>query len=545
MSIIKTLVSFVVVTAVLLLITIFSPKYNEISKDSLSSILKNIKYTEGMDLKDINNTIDFIPTDAVLSYKDKIVTSNMGQEDSQEKRFVEGEKNISNLTKSVQEGDLIINYRDVNEGLKYVPYIVAVLGGLFTGLGIFFMERSIKKDEDMTSYLKGEIQRLEMLNQGYELREKEFNKKIEKSIPTTLDEAQKLLKTVLKEKEVMINQIETLENSEDKLNKNIDRLKSHLSEAESKAKELQAEVDKVERQDKLVKELKARHEKNKNEIKEAKSRIEELEKVNPEKLQAEIGTLKEKVSELTEKYNQSKEQVKELSKIDTEKLISENQSFKDKITELKGTIAQHEETLKSGNISDLVKEKQEKEEYKKEAKELKAQLDDALNSLQSTDAGKIKKENIELENTNKQLNNELNQVKRDLQRHLDGDSMKVDNLRNELIEKNKEFEVVRSELEEALVKIKSLENSKDSSPKSETVKVVADSELSDKIKHLEHELEKSNTMSERFKRERDEKIKNFEELNEAFKNTNLIINQKEQEINNMRNQIQALELKNV
>lgn len=544
MSIIKTLISLVVVTTILLLITIFSPKYNEINKESLSSILKNIKYTEGIDLKDINNTIDFIPTDAVLSYKDKIITSNMGKDGSQEKRFVEGEKHITNLTKSVQEGDLIINYRDVNESLKYIPYLVAVLGGLFTALGIFFMERTIKKDEDMTSYLKGEIQRLEMLNQGYELREKDFNRKIEKSVPTTLDEAQKLLKTIFKEKEVMLTQIETLENSEEKLNKNIERLKSHLSDAESKAKELQSEVDKVERQDKLVKELKARHEKNKNEIREAKTRIEELEKINPEKLQSEINTLKDKVSEITEKYNQAKEQVKELSKVDSEKLISENQSFKDKISELKQIVSQHEETLKSGNISDLVKEKQEKEEYKKEAKELKAQLDDALNSLESTDAGKIKRENIELENTNKQLTSELNQVKRDLQKHIDGDSMKVDNLRNELIEKNKEFEVVRSELEDALVKIKALENSKSPLPQSEIVKVVSDSELNDKIKHLEHELEKSNTMSERFKRERDEKIKNFEELNEAFKNTNLIINQKEQELISMQQKIKELDVKN-
>ena len=98
MSIIKTLIAFVVTTAVLLLITIFSPQYNEINKESLSAILKNINYSEGMDLKDINSTIDFIPTNATLSYKEKVITSNIDKK-SQDSRFIEGEKNISNLTK--------------------------------------------------------------------------------------------------------------------------------------------------------------------------------------------------------------------------------------------------------------------------------------------------------------------------------------------------------------------------------------------------------------------------------------------------------------
>lgn len=544
MNIIKTLLIFIATTAVLLLITIFSPQYNEINKESLSSILKNINYSEGMDLKDINNIIDFIPTNATLSYKEKIITSNIDKK-SQDTRFIEGEKSISNLTKSVQVGDLTVNYRDVSDTFKYIPHLVAILGGLFTGLAIFVMERINKRDEDITSYLKGEIQRLEMLNQGYELREKDFNRRVEKNIPTNLDEAQKLLKTIFKEKEVMVNQIETLEASEDKLNKTIDRTKSHLSDAEAKVKELQSEVDKVARQDKLVTELKARHEKNKNEIKEAKARISELEKINPEKLEAEIQSLKDKLSEVNEKYNSSKEEIKELNKFDGEKLTADNQNLKDKIKEMNKIIEQHEETLKSGNVADLVKEKQEKEEYKKEVKELKIQLEDVINSLDSTDAGKMKKENIELENTNKQLTQELNQVKRDLQKFSDSDSMKVDNFRNQLIEKNKEFEVVRSDLEDALSKIKELEKAQaeNITPVKEVIKVNDDS-LLEKITKLESDLEKSNMISDRLKKERDEKIKNFEELNDAFKNTNLMINKKDQEISMMEKKIQELESKN-
>lgn len=545
MGIIKSLVVFIVIGLILLLITIFSPSYYDINKDSLTSILNNIKYSEGdTDLKDINNTLDFIPTDAVLSYKDKIVSSNIDKA-SQEKRTSEGEKNITKLTKSVQANDLIINYKDINSNFKYIPHLVAILGGLFTGLGIFFMDRTAKKEEDITNYLKGEVQRLELLNQGYELREKEFNRKIEKNIPSNLDEAQKLLKTIFKEKEVMLNQIDALETSEDKLNKALERTKTHLSESEAKAKDLQAQLDKIERQDKLIVELKARYEKNKNEIREYKDRIAVLEKVDPEKFENEIKSLKDKVSEVNEKYNQSQDQIKELSKYDGEKLTSDNNTLKSKIEDLKAVIAEHEETLKSGNVADLVKEKQEKEEYKREVKELKAQLEDALKSMDSTDLGMLKKQNIDLEHINKELNQELNHVKRDLQKLSEGDSMKVDNLRNELIEKNKEFELIRSDLENAMSKIKELENQKEAKITQNTDVSNDQSSLTDRLAKLEHELEKSNTMLERLKRERDDKIKNFEELNEAFKNTNFIIHKKDQEISIMEQKIRELEKSNL
>lgn len=544
MGIIKTLIAFAVATLILLLITIFSPVYQDINKDSLTSILKNIEYVEGStDIKDINNTLDFIPTDAILSYKDKIISSNIDKT-SQEKRLGEGEKNITKLTKSVQANDLIINYKDIDSNFKYIPYLVAILGGLFTALGIFFMDRTAKKEEDITSYLKGEVQRLELLNQGYELREKEFNKKIEKNIPTNLDEAQKLLKTTFKEKEVMLNQIETLEANEDKISKSLERTKTHLSESESKAKELQAQLDKVERQDKLVTELKARYEKNKVEIRDYKDRISALEKVDPEKFETEIRSLKEKISENEERYKLSQEKIKELSKYDGEKLIADNKSLKTEIEELKTIIAEQEETLKSGSVAELVKEKQEKEEYKREAKELKAKLDDTLKSMDSTDIGKLKKENIDLENVNKELSQELSHAKRDLQKFNDGDSMKVDNLRSELIEKNKEYESIRAELENALTKIKELESSDNN--------VVVDTEtpndqisMIEKLNTLERDLEKANSMVERMKRERDDKIKNFEELNEAFKNTNFIIHKKDQEISVMEKKIRELEKSSV
>lgn len=547
MGIVKALAVFAISSIIILLITIFSPPYYEISKDSLNSILKNVKYQDGTtDLADINNTLDFIPADATLSYKDKVISSNIDKT-SQDKRVAEGEKTLSTLTKSVQSGDLTINYKAANEASKYVPYIIIVLAGLFSGLAVFIMDRMAKKEEDMLGYLRGEIQRLEVLNQGYEAREKEFSKKIEKNIPVTLDEAQKLLKTTLKEKEIMINEIEDLKSSEDKLNKTIERNKSQLAEAENKSKDLQGQLSKLTKQDKLVEELKARYEKHKVEIKEHKARIAELEQNNPEKLEAEIEKLKGKIADIDEKYKASKEEIKELSKFDGEKLSSENTSLKDKIKEMKAVIEEQEETLKSGTVADLVKEKQEKEEYKKEVKELKAQLEDALNSLESTDAGRLKKENMELESTNKELTQELTQVKRELDRASNSESLKIDMIKNQLIDKNKESEKLREELDNALSKIKSLEESKGSSTQESNTSITSDNSETimdnslDKIRALENELEKSSNIVERLKRERDEKIKNFEELNEAFKNTNFIIHKKDQEMSVLEEKIKELE----
>lgn len=539
MGIIKSLIVFAVTTLILLAITIFAPSYNEVNKDSLNSILKTFKYQEGQtDFVDINNILDSIPADATVMYKDKIITSNIDRT-SQDKRIAEGEKNLTNLTKSVQNGELTLNYKTGNELFKYIPYLIALLAGLFSALAVFFVTRKAEKEDNMLDYLRGEVQRLEMLNQGYEIKEREFNKKIEKNIPTNLDEAQRLLRTLLKEKEVMLVAIDDSKLNESKLAKTIERNKSTLAEAENKVKEVQTELSKLTRQDKLVEELKLRMEKYKNEIKENKAIITELEKNDPEKFERQIESLKNKLAELDQKYQESTGQVKELSKYDGLALTKQVKSLKEELEQMEEEAQEYQKMLESGTVAELVKEKQEKEEIKKELKNTKAQLEEALSNLGSTDEGKLKKDNMELIELNKELNQQIKQLRRDVQRHENSDSIKFDTVKNQLLEKNKENDDLKEELRLAQDKLSRMESSE---PKSiiETDNSAAANYL-ELIKNLEHDIEKIKHNAERYQKERDEKIKSFEELNEAFKNTNYIIHRKDQEMSIMEEKIKELE----
>ena len=367
MGIVKSLIVFAFTSIILFLITFFSPSYHEVNKESLNSMLKTFKYSEGSnDFKEINNILDSVPTDVTVMYKDKIITSNINRS-SQEKRIAEGEKELSHLTKSAQSGDLTLNYQSDNPAYKYTPYIIVLLAGLFSGFAVFWLERKAKKEDDMTDYLKGEVQRLEMLSQSLEAREKDFSKKIEKHIPTTLDEAQKFLKTLLKEKEVMLVAIENHKISEDKLQKSIEKGKYQISETEEKLKEVQTELSKLTRQDKLIEELKARHEKHKTELKEHKQKISELEKLDVQKFESEIDVLKNKLAELDQKYQESKIQTKEskdtiqeMSKYDGESLTKENKELKEKIDMMEDEAKEYQEMMSNSSVGELVREKQEK-----------------------------------------------------------------------------------------------------------------------------------------------------------------------------------------
>ncbi len=545
MGIVKILVIFFATSLILFLITFFSPTFHDVNKENLSSILKTFEYKEGdNDFKDFNNILDTIPVQVAITYKEKIITSNINRT-SQDKRIADGEKELTRLTKNVQNGDLALNYQTENESLKYIPYLVVLLGGLFSALIAFWFDAKAKKEDDMLGYLKNEVQRLELLNQNLETREKEFSKKIEKNIPNNLDEAQKILKTILKEKEVMLSTIEDNKILEDKLSKNLERYKAQLSDTDTKLKDVQSELAKVNRQDKLIEELKARHEKQKTEVKEYKQKIVELEKIDVEKFELEIESLKAKINESEEKYKdlkvqnkESKDKLQELNKVDIDSLAKENKELKEKVDIMEDEAKEYQEMMNNSSVGELVREKQEKEEIKKELKQIKSQLESALSNLDNSEAGKIKKYSMELEEINRNINLELKDLRRSLEKSQSSESMKLDMIRSQLLEKTKESDDLKE-------KLNNLTSSSNKDEQFETISIdspVVENYLT-QIRHLENDLEKLKNDSERFKLERDDKAKIFEDLNEAFKKTNFIIHQKDQEMSIMQEKIKDLESK--
>ena len=144
---------------------------------------------------------------------------------------------------------------------------------------------------------------------------------------------------------------------------------------------------------------------------------------------------------------------------------------------------------------------------------------------------------MELTELNRTLSIELAQLKRDLEKSENSESIKMDMMRTQLFDKSKEGDDIKEQLNNALAKLEQFEN-----PQVQTDNPLSDNYLT-QIKHLENDIERLNHDSERFKRERDDKITNFEELNEAFKDTNFIIHQKDQEMSIMEEKIKELESK--
>lgn len=465
MSIVKSLIVFAASTAVLVGIQISMPQYHEVKKEQIESTLKSITYTEDMeDFTDINNKLDLIPIKVVLMYKDKIITSNNDQR-SQSSRVSEGEKNVSGLTKNVQVGDLIIKYKEDNDSFKYLGFILPLLAGLFSGAGVFVMGKLASNEADSISYLHGEIQRLTSQNQAYEVKEREFSKKVEKEVPANPEDAKKMLKDMLKEKEAMLNSMKKIQAESEKTTKEFDGLKKQIDELEDKNRDYRNKLSNVEKQDKTIEDLKAKAQKLSSDLKDSKLKLKEFESINVEALNGEIEKLKGKLEEKTE-------EVKRLSKYDGEKLTLSNKSLKERVASLEEKVielegknysitVEYEKTLKEGTTGELMKEKVEREKLKKELEENKHKLIEIAESIPDTDIGKYKKDNMELKEKNALITKEVEELKQEMAKLAKSEENKLTVLRDELRDRAKEFDVVKIDLQKALDSITFLNKDKE------------------------------------------------------------------------------------
>jgi chromosome segregation ATPase len=572
LSIVKALIMFIITSLVVFAVSAFIPKYHEVQREQLQSLLKQLDYKEtsegeASDLSDINNVMDTIPVRAALSYKGKIISSNL----SKDSRASAGEDNIQTLTKNVQAGDMTLNYKEDDPANKSLWLIIPLFSGLVCAGVIMFMSRTVETAVHASQGMREDLERLQTLNDMYQQKEEEFNRKIDKQIPDNLEETQKLLKSMLKEKEVILAEMDKFTEKEEDLKKDIVNGKMQLGKQkevnntlETKIRELQGQLSAAAKQEKQLEEQKVKIDKQAEDFKDLKKKLKVYEKTDIDAIKAENSELKAKASETEEKGKAVKEELKELKKLDAEKLQAE-----------------------------LETEKLEKEELKKEIKETKQQLKEAMTGLEGSDAGQLKIDNIEYQKTIKNLQKELSALQG--AGGTGEDAVKVDNIRNQLKEKDIEIENLKSALKgssdiaESLKKgvspevISTLEDKQTISTLMEKVHKLQedlnnrpagggtgseeleellrekDEQISDMRKQIinrelevkrlksdggssvpdfdldafEADLQKSKNLALKYKKERDDKIKNINTLNAAFEASNETLKRKEEELDSM------------
>ncbi|MFN8673255.1 MAG: hypothetical protein U0457_14385 [Candidatus Sericytochromatia bacterium] len=461
MTIGKALVIFIGVFVVTLSINIFVPKYKPpMEKENLESVLKNVKYNEEKpELKEINNILDVIPTRAILSFKNNVISSNLSKE-NEDKRRSEGEKILNQMNRNVDIGDLKLSFEDTsNETFKYLnmlllPFLASALSG-----GIFFLlvKRSEDRNDQIDS-LKGNVERLETVVQSYHAKETEFSRKIEKTIPTTLDECQKFIKNHLKEKENMLKNIEGLNTNLENSEKELKKQKEQLSNLESKNRENTSEINKLTYQINQAEDMKAKYDTIASDLKESNKKIKEFEKINVEELRNDISKLKSDLKESNQAKKSLEEKVEEFSKIDVDKIKNDNKTLKEEIKDLKEKLETANETLSNATTINYLKEKDETERLKKELEETSKKLESLMEGDNMSDSAKLKKDFFELEEKHKNLIAESEENQNKLQASLKLQESKNESLRDEFRNKAKELEQLRVELETANKKIKEMES---------------------------------------------------------------------------------------
>jgi DNA repair exonuclease SbcCD ATPase subunit len=568
LSIVKAIAVFIITALIVFAVSKFIPEYHEVNKDQLQALLGQIKYTENQEnTADIDNVMDIIPVKAAILYKGDVISSNLSKTD----RAGSGQNNLQSLTKNVQAGDLALNYKEDDPNNKNLLLLIPLFTGLVCSIIFLLMNRVVETNIGSSQTMREEIERLQTINEMYQQKEDEFSRKIDKQIPETLEECQKLLKSMIKEKEVIITEMEGFNEKEEELRKDIGNGKMQLNKQkevnnglENKIRELQGQLSAAARQEKQIEELNGKIEKHAVEVKEYKAKLKAYEKTDIDKINNENANLKIKVSEIDAQFKTAKDEIKELKKLDAEKLQTE-----------------------------LATERQEKEDLKKEIKETKQQLKDAVAGLEGTDVGQIKLESLEYQKVISSLQKELKAAQENSQGGVPGDDpVKVDNLRIQLKEKDVEMDNLRFELkrvremsdelkngvspdvlaamedkqmlsalQDRVIQLQEELNNRGSGggsseeveellrEKDEQISIMrkqiinrelevkrlksegGGSSISDfDLDAFEADLQKSKNLALKYKKERDDKIKNINSLNAAFESTNEALKRKEEEL---------------
>lgn len=441
---------------------IFVPKYQPpVEKDNLEAVVKQIKYDENKpNLAEIHRLIDFIPFRVVVSYKNSVITSNLSKE-TDDKRRNEGERALTSLDKNIDIEDIKINFEDTNNNpvLRYLNmFLVPALAGLFAGGVYFFIVKKAEDNSDLIQSLKDSLERNDSVIQSYQAKETEFSRKVEKTIPPTVEECQKMIKNQLREKEVILKNMDAIKADFVNSEKDLKATKDQMATFESKTKDQSIEITKLSAQIKQIEDIKEKYDSVNANLREANKKIKEFEKVDVEELREEIKTLKTNLKETNQEKKLTEEKLAELSKIDFEKLQDDNKKYEIKIADLSKKLEDANETISQGTMVNYLKEKDEKERLKKELEEANSRLQTSLSNSSETEVGKLKKDFFELEETHKKLISDSEEVKTKLQAELKLQESKNEGLKIEFKERMKELEEMRASLEEHQRKAKQMES---------------------------------------------------------------------------------------
>lgn len=569
MGIVKALAVFILTSLIVFAVTIYLPKYHEVNRDQLQSLVTQLSndYKEGQeDTHHIDNVLDTIPVKVALLYKGKVISSNIGKND----RVSAGENSRQSLTKNVPAGDLVLYYKEDDPTYQSLGLIIPLFAGLVCSGFFFFMNRLVENTLGSSQTMREDIERLQTINEMFQQKEDEFSRKIDKQIPDNPEEAHKLLKSMFKEKEVMLAELDKFNEKEEDFRKDISNSKMQLHKQkevnnglENKIRELQVQLSAAAKQEKQIEELKEKIEKSAVDLKEYKVKLRTYEKTDIDAIKTENANLKSKVTESETLIKASKDEIKELKKLDGEKLQAS-----------------------------LDAEKQEKEELKKELKETKVQLKEAMTGLEGSDAGQLKIDNIEYQKTIKNLQKELNDIRENVPGSGQGEApVNGNNILSQLKEKETEIENLRIELKitremadslkggvnpdvvasiedkqlvsTLIAKVQRLQEELNNKGSDSYSSVELEEQLKEKeqqiidlrkqivnrelevkrlksdgggtvpdfnLEEFEADLQKSKSLALKYKKERDEKIKGIDNLTAAFELANDALRRKEEEL---------------
>ncbi|MEK7435054.1 MAG: hypothetical protein AABZ74_18130 [Cyanobacteriota bacterium] len=264
-------------------INIFAPKYQPpVEKENLQEMIKNLTYDENKpDLKNINRILDVIPFKVALSYKNNVITSNITKE-TDEKRKYEGERIISSLNKNIDSQEFKLSFEDnSSESIKYLNmFLIPSLSGFFAGAVFFLLVSKAENNTDLIDMLRGNLERTESLVNSYQAKETEFSRRIEKTIPPTLEECHKMIKNMTREKEIMIKNVDSSKLEAETSTKDLKTAKDELSNLEYKLKDQTMDINKLTLQLKQIEDMKEKHEGVLADLREANKKVREFEKIN-------------------------------------------------------------------------------------------------------------------------------------------------------------------------------------------------------------------------------------------------------------------------
>ncbi len=393
-----------------------------------------------------------------MSYKNNVITSNISKE-TDEKRKYEGERVISSLNKNIDSQEFKLSFEDnSSESIKYLNmFLIPVLSGFFAGGVFFLLVSKAENNTDLIDMLKGNLERTESLVDSYQAKETEFSRKIEKTIPPTLEECHKMIKNMTREKENMIKNVDSSKLESETALKDLKSAKDELSTLEYKVKDQTMDINKLTLQIKQIEDMKEKHEGVLADLREANKKIREFEKINVEELKEELKKLKIDIKEISQSKKNVEAELATLSKIDFAKLESDNRNFQAEIASLENKLEKANESLGNATTVNYLKEKDEKETIKKELEEVNAKLASMMDSSNLSDVGKLQKDFFELEENHKKLIAEFEESKTKFKADIKMQEGRNNSLRDEFKERSKELEETRLELEQHKNKLKEIE----------------------------------------------------------------------------------------